>query len=205
MSTGTHPCGSPSRQDDGETRAPALHTLDDVLRFRGDEEYRAVLLHPSSTCSCLRSGRSWEYVHIVIDCTVCLLDSCHDAEAVRCTGPLHVVSVRLQVIPELMSVCSPPVTTPVMLNMSCTRGAISTSAVVLLSGMREEVFALSDLQAWWSLTRGFDQLSHNAGDFLLRGDAQRNSTRNLGPSAGNFVSPCTCENWHQPSKLACLL
>ena len=58
VSTGTHPCGSPSRQDDGETRAPALHTLDDVLRFRGDEEYRAVLLHPSSTCSCLRSGRS---------------------------------------------------------------------------------------------------------------------------------------------------
>ena len=53
---------SPSRQDDGETRAPALHTLDDVLRFRGDEEYRAVLLHPSSTCSCLRSGRSWEHV-----------------------------------------------------------------------------------------------------------------------------------------------
>ena len=44
VSTRTHPCGSPSRQDDGETRAPALHTLDDVLRFRGDEEYRAVLL-----------------------------------------------------------------------------------------------------------------------------------------------------------------
>ena len=44
VSTGTHPCGSPSRQDDGETRAPALHTLDDVLRFRGDEEHRAVLL-----------------------------------------------------------------------------------------------------------------------------------------------------------------
>ena len=39
-----HPCGSPSRQDDGETRAPELHTLDDVLRFRWDEEYRAVLL-----------------------------------------------------------------------------------------------------------------------------------------------------------------
>ena len=34
-------------QDDGETRAPALHTLDDVLRFRGDEEYRAVLVHSS--------------------------------------------------------------------------------------------------------------------------------------------------------------
>ena len=48
----------------------------------------------------------------------------------------------LQVVPELMSVWSPPVTTPVMLKMSCTRGAISTSAVVLLSGMREEVFAL---------------------------------------------------------------
>ena len=24
VSTGTHPCGSPSRQDDGETRAPSL-------------------------------------------------------------------------------------------------------------------------------------------------------------------------------------
>ena len=70
VSTRTHPCGSPSRQDDGETRAPALQTLDDVLRFRGDEEYRAVLLHPSSTCSCLRSGRSWEH-HFVIDCVVC--------------------------------------------------------------------------------------------------------------------------------------
>ena len=45
---GPHSCGSPSRQDDGETRAPALHTLDDVLRFRGDEEYRAVLLHHCS-------------------------------------------------------------------------------------------------------------------------------------------------------------
>ena len=45
VSTGTHPCGSPSRQDDGGTRAPALHTLDDVPRFRGDEEYRAVLLY----------------------------------------------------------------------------------------------------------------------------------------------------------------
>ena len=33
VSTGTHPCGSPSRQDDGETRAPALRTLDDVLRL----------------------------------------------------------------------------------------------------------------------------------------------------------------------------
>ena len=40
----TRVCGPPSRQDDGGTRAPALHTLDDVLRFRGDEEYRAVLL-----------------------------------------------------------------------------------------------------------------------------------------------------------------
>ena len=37
VSTGTHPCGSPSRQDDEGTRAPALHTLDDVLRFRGDD------------------------------------------------------------------------------------------------------------------------------------------------------------------------
>ena len=45
VSTGTHPCGPPPRQDGGGTRAPALHALDDVLRFRGDEDYRAVLLH----------------------------------------------------------------------------------------------------------------------------------------------------------------
>ena len=49
VSTGTHPRGTPSRQDDGGTRAPALHTLDGVLRFRGDEEYRAELLHPHTT------------------------------------------------------------------------------------------------------------------------------------------------------------
>ena len=50
VSTGTHPCGPSPRQGGEGTRAPALHTLDDVPRFRGDEEYRAVLLHPSSTC-----------------------------------------------------------------------------------------------------------------------------------------------------------
>ena len=63
VSTGTHPCGPSPRQGGEGTRAPALHTLDDVLRFRGDEEKRAVLLHPSSTCSCPRSGRLWEHVH----------------------------------------------------------------------------------------------------------------------------------------------
>ena len=44
VSTGTHPCGFPSRQDGGGTRAPALHTLDDVLRFRGDVDWRRVIL-----------------------------------------------------------------------------------------------------------------------------------------------------------------
>ena len=58
VSTGTHPCGIPPRQDGGGTRAPALRTLDDVLRFRGDMDYRAVLLHTSSASSCPRSGRS---------------------------------------------------------------------------------------------------------------------------------------------------
>ena len=58
VSTGTHPCGSPSRQDDGETRAPALHTLDDVLRFRGDEEYRAVLLHAERALRRVKEGTS---------------------------------------------------------------------------------------------------------------------------------------------------
>ena len=67
--------------------------------------------------------------------------------------------------------------------VSLTHEAISTSAAVPLSGMREEVLhcASSDLEAWWSLTRECDRLSHHAGDFLLREDAQRNSTHNLGP------------------------
>ena len=46
--------------------------------------------------------------------------------------------------------------------VSLTREVISTSAAVPLSGMREEVSQCvsSDLEAWWSLTRGFDQLTH---------------------------------------------
>ena len=48
VSTGTHPCGPPPRQDGGGTRAPALHTLDDMLRFRGDMDYRAVLLYATN-------------------------------------------------------------------------------------------------------------------------------------------------------------
>ena len=60
--------------------------------------------------------------------------------------------------------------------VSLTHEAISTSAAVPLSGMREEVLhcVSSDLEAW-------DRLSHHAGDFLLREDAQRNSTHILGP------------------------
>ena len=73
VSTGTHPCGSPSRQDDGETRAPALHTLDDVLRFRGDEEYRAVLLQKSIAMWLERS--SWKEIgrkrgYSILDCWI---------------------------------------------------------------------------------------------------------------------------------------
>ena len=41
---GPTPRGPSPRQGGEGTRAPALHTLDDVLRFRGDEEKRAVLL-----------------------------------------------------------------------------------------------------------------------------------------------------------------
>ena len=48
VSTGTHPCGPSPRQGGEGTRAPALHTLNDVLRLRGDEDYRAVLLHTVS-------------------------------------------------------------------------------------------------------------------------------------------------------------
>ena len=43
-------------------RAPALRTLDDDLRFQGDVDYRRVILHPSSTCSWLRSGRLRDHV-----------------------------------------------------------------------------------------------------------------------------------------------
>ena len=46
--------------------------------------------------------------------------------------------------------------------VSLTHEAISTSAAVPLSGTREEVSRCvsSDLEAWWSLTREFDQLTH---------------------------------------------
>ena len=46
--------------------------------------------------------------------------------------------------------------------VSLTHEVISTSAVVPLSGMREEVShcVSSDIEAWWSLTRGFHQLTH---------------------------------------------
>ena len=46
--------------------------------------------------------------------------------------------------------------------VSLTHEAISTSAAVPLSGMREEVShcVSSDLEAWWSLTRGCHRLSH---------------------------------------------
>ena len=46
--------------------------------------------------------------------------------------------------------------------VSLTHEAISTSAAVPLSGTREEVSRCvsSDFEAWWSLTRGFDQLTH---------------------------------------------
>ena len=43
----------------------------------------------------------------------------------------------------------------------------------------------------------------HAGDFLLREDAQRDSSHNLGHQARNFVSPGTCGNCHQPSRLTC--
>ena len=46
--------------------------------------------------------------------------------------------------------------------VSLTHEAISTSAAVPLSGMREEVFhcVSSDRDAWWSLTRGCDRVTH---------------------------------------------
>ena len=46
--------------------------------------------------------------------------------------------------------------------VSFTHEAISTSAVMPLAGMREEVShcVSSDLEAWWSLTRECDRLTH---------------------------------------------
>ena len=72
------------------------------------------------------------------------------------------VSARSQrvrpTVPEPMSVWSPPVTRP---GVSLTHEAISASAAVPLSGTREVSRCVSsDLEAWWSLTRGFDQLTH---------------------------------------------
>ena len=57
-------------------RQPYVHWTT-CYDYRGDVDYRRVFLHPSSTCSCSRSGRSWEYIHIwllshfLVDCTVC--------------------------------------------------------------------------------------------------------------------------------------
>ena len=199
----------PGRMMEKPERQPYVHWTT-CYDYRGDVDYRRVFLHPSSAWSCSRSGRSWEYVHIVVDCTVCcvrlagFLPQCWN-----CT--LHWSSACRLCTPSGRSWTDVCVVSSGDVNdlerVSLTHEVISTSAVVPLSGMREEVLhcVSSVLQAWWRLTRGCYQLSHNAGDFLLRGDAQRNSTHNLGPSAGNFASPCTCENWHQPSRLACPL
>ena len=65
--------------------------------------------------------------------------------------------------PEPVAAWSPPVKMPVVLKVfPLTHEAISTSAAVPLSGTREEVSRCvsSDFEAWWSLTRGFDQLTH---------------------------------------------
>ena len=124
-----------------------------------------------------------------------MLNSFHGAEAVRCTVHLLVISVRLQVVPELMSVWFPPVTTSVILNVFRSHTRPSPHPRLCRSLGREKKFShcvSSGLQACWILTRGYDQLSHSAGDFL-HGDAQRNSTRNLGPQTGNSIASCTCE------------
>ena len=46
--------------------------------------------------------------------------------------------------------------------VSLIHEAISTSAVMPLAGMREEVSRCvsSDFEAWWSLTRRFDRVTH---------------------------------------------
>ena len=63
-----------------------------------------------------------------------------------------------QVVPEPMSVWSPPVTTPVILKVFRSHTRPSPP----LSGVREEVLhcVSSDLEAWWSLTRQCDWLTH---------------------------------------------
>ena len=72
-----------------------------------------------------------------------------------------------QVVPEPMSVLSPPVTDASDVEgVSLIHEAISTSAVVPLSGMREEVShcVSSDVSlstdAWWYLARECDWLTH---------------------------------------------
>ena len=91
---------------------------------------------------------------------------------------LHVSVYGPQVAPEPMAAWSPPVKTPVMFKVfrSHTRPSPHPRPCPL-SGTREEVSRCvsSDFEAWWSLTRGFD----HGRDFLLREDAQRNSTHNL--------------------------
>ena len=68
----------------------------------------------------------------------------------------------------------------VLEGVSLTHEAISTSAAVPLSGMREEVSRCvsSDLV---ELDTRISSADSHARDFLVREDAQRNSTHNLGP------------------------
>ena len=72
-----------------------------------------------------------------------------------------------QVVPELMAAWSPPVKTPVMLKVFRSHTMPSPHPwPCLVSGTREEVLhcVSSDVSlstdASWSLTRGFDQLTH---------------------------------------------
>ena len=56
----------PNRTVEIPERKPHVRwtTCYDLLRFRRDVDCKRVFLHTSSTCSCPRSGRPWEHVHI---------------------------------------------------------------------------------------------------------------------------------------------
>ena len=147
VSTGTHPCGpSPFTQAGWwKNQSASLTYTGRRAAFQGDEEHRAVLLTNLSA--------AWD-----------LLDSFLGVEAARCARLLLVTSVRLQVVPEPMSVLFPPVTTPVILKVfrSHTRPSPHPR---LLSGKREEAHAVSpyvslSTDAWWNLTRDCDWLPH---------------------------------------------
>ena len=59
---GKHPCAPDAQAVWHRSQSASPTYVGDELRFQGDVVYRRVILHPSSTCSWLRSGRLRDHV-----------------------------------------------------------------------------------------------------------------------------------------------